>query len=167
MLLEAPRLEIYGEEPIDETLGAGRIHFDQPPEDLRARVDEQDLVRFVENAIERVTRRIGGPDYTPDGQILLGVLTFFYAIGVYGSDEIASALANNPNAHFVHRMAFQNREPAVVLRRFRRDNRVALESCLVGVVSAAWPVGSNTDAEIETSRRVMNAIQADSCALDF
>ena len=167
MLLEAPRLEIYGEEPIDEAPGAGRIHFDQPPEDLRARVDEQDLVRLVENSIERATRRIGGPDYTPDGQILLGVLTFFYAIGVYGSDEIASALANNPNAHFVHRMVFQNREPAVVLRRFRHENRVALESCLADVVNAAWPALSNTDAEIEASRRVMNAIQADSCALDF
>jgi hypothetical protein len=167
MLLEGPRLEIYGEEPIDETLGAGRIHFDQPPEDLRARVDEQDLVRLVENSIERVTRRIGGPDYTPDGQILLGVLTYFYSIGVYGSDEIAGALTNNPNANSVHRLAFQNREPSVVLRRFRRENRIALESCLAEVVSAACPSLSNTDAEIETSRRVMNAIQADSCALDF
>ncbi|HUS35202.1 MAG TPA: hypothetical protein VM680_07630, partial [Verrucomicrobiae bacterium] len=110
---------------------------------------------------------IGGRDYTPEGQMLLGVLTYFYAIGVYGSDEIASALANNPNANILHRMAFQNREPEVVLRGFRRDNRIALENCLSGVLDDVWPCASKTDAEIETSRRVMNAIQADSYALDF
>ncbi|HUS35115.1 MAG TPA: hypothetical protein VM680_07150, partial [Verrucomicrobiae bacterium] len=102
MLLQAPRLEIYAEEPIDETLHPPRIHFEQPPEDLRGCVKEHELVRLVENAVERVTHHIGGRDYTPEGQMLLGVLTYFYAIGVYGSDEIASALANNPNANILH-----------------------------------------------------------------
>jgi hypothetical protein len=167
MLLEVPRLEIYGGEQIDETLDATRILFEQPPEDLRTRVKEQELVRLVEDSVERVTHYIGGIDYTPEGQMLLGVLTYFYAIGVYASDEIAGALANNPNANFLHRMAFQNRQPAVVLRRFRRDTRVALENCLSGVLNDAWPCRSSVEAEIEASRRVMNAIQADSCALDF
>ena len=167
MLLQAPRLEIYGDEPIDGTLHAPRILFEQPPEDLRGCIKEHDLVRLVEDAVERITHHIGGRDYTPEGQMLLGVLTYFYAIGVYGSDEIARALANNTNANILHRMAFQNREPEVVLRGFRRDNRIALENCLSVVLNDAWPCPSNTDAEIETSRRVMNAIQADSYVLDF
>jgi hypothetical protein len=167
MLLEAQRLEIHGEELIDDTAETGRIVFEPLPEDLRARVKEHELVRLIENSVERGAHHIGGQDYTPDGQMLLGVLIYFYAIGVYGSDEIASALAINPSADSLHRIAFQNREPDVVLRRFRRDNRVALENCLADVLHAAWPFASSTDAAIETTRRVTSAIQADSCALDF
>jgi hypothetical protein len=167
MVLEATRLGIDQEALIDDTLAGARFCFEYPPEDLRACITEQQLAPLVENCVERVTHNIDGQDYTRARQVLLGVLTYFYAIGVYRSDEIAAALANNPSADSLHPIAFQHSEPQVVLRRFRRAHRVAVESCLCDVLRTVWPHGSNADLEIETNRRVMNAIQADSCALDF
>ena len=167
MLLDAPRLEMNGEALIDEALAPNRFSFEQLSEDLRACVSEQELVRLVENSVERVTRCIDGRDYTRVREVLLGVVTYFYAIGVYGSDEIASALATNLNGDSLHAIAFDNAEPSVVIRRFRRAHRASLENCLCDVLKAVCPGGSEGDAGMEANRRVINAIQVDSCALDL
>lgn len=162
MFLDAPRLEIYEEVQPDDTFAGEGRSFQQPPEDLRSLIEADELARLVANAVERVARHIGGHDHTPDYQALLEVLTHFYAIGVYGSDEIASALADRR-----YPISFRSSEPEAALRRFRRDNRVAVEHCLCAVLQRVWSCRSDTDVEIEAARRVMNAIRADSYALDF
>jgi hypothetical protein len=167
MFLEAPRLEIYEDAASDETFTSDQCSFEQPPEDLRSRIDEHELARLVQCSVERVAHYIGSSDYTPDREPWLGVLTYFYAIGIYGSDEVAAELADNPDLNALYPVPYQNAEPEALFRRFRRANRVALVNCLSAVLSHVWSCRSDTDVEIEAARRVMNAIRADSYALDF
>src|ERR1041385_5383297 len=92
MVLEVPRLEIIGDQAIDETLATNRFVFEKTPEDLRANISEDQLVRLAEESARRVTRFIDGCEYNGLREALLGTLTYFYAIGMYGSHEIAAAL---------------------------------------------------------------------------
>jgi hypothetical protein len=167
MVLEAPRLKINGEAAIEETLATNRFVFEKAPEDLRAKVSEQELVRMSEESARRVTRFIDDREYNGVREALLGTLTYFYAIGVYGSHEIAMALARSPNGNSLHIVAFQNAEPTVVLRRFRRANRPALEYCLCDLLKTVCQGASNSDVEVDANRRVTNAVQTDTFVSDF
>lgn len=111
------------------------------------------LAHAVEDAVEAVRF---GRGTTRAWEVLLGILTYFYAKGIYASDEIASVIASDPDTDELHSLAFTYSEPAVALRNFRRVNRVALELCLAKVLRD----------EIEAGRRVVRAIEADSFALD-
>jgi hypothetical protein len=167
MVLEAPRLEINGETPMDDTPTTNRFVFEKAPEDLREKIGECDLIRLAEESARRVTRFIDGREYNSVREVLLGTLTYFYAIGVYGSREIATALAGSPSGNSLHIVAFQNAEPAVVLRRFRRANRAALEYCVCDLLKMVCPGASNSDLEVDAHRRVTNAIDTDTFGLDL
>ena len=111
------------------------------------------LAHAVEEAVDAVRF---GRGQTRAWDVLLGILTYFYARGIYASDEIASVIASDPDTDELHSFAFTCTEPAVALRNFRRKNRAALELCLAKVLRN----------EIEAGRRVARAIEADAFALD-
>lgn len=111
------------------------------------------LAHAVEEAVEAVRF---GRGQTRAWDVLLGILSYFYAKGIYASDEIASIIASDPDTDELHSLAFTYTEPAVALRNFRRTNRASLELCLTKVLRD----------EIEAGRRVVRAIEADSFALD-
>lgn len=166
MFLETPYLDVQGDLDIDDApFALEHRSFAQLPEDLRSHIDEEDLIRLVESSVERVAHYVGSDNHTPAWQELLRVLTYYYSIGVYASDEIAVAVTDKVAERYP--AVFQTGDPESVLRRFRRHNRVALENCLCAVLNSACSFQSDADVEIESTRRVMNAIQADSCALDF
>ena len=60
-------------------------------------------------------------------KVLLGVLTFFYAQGLYPSAEIETALSRDAS---LRALCGQEYPSAHLLRRFRRCNRDLLRECL-------------------------------------
>jgi hypothetical protein len=112
------------------------------------------LAHAVDDAVQTVRL---GRGQTRAWEVLLGILTYFYAKGIYPSDEIANAIANDPQGAELHALAFTYAEPAIALRNFRRLNRSALQLCLARVLRD----------EIEAGKRVARSIEADAFALDY
>ena len=190
MALVYNRLEVKG--PLDgpgtdlRQEGAS-LRRSKLPEDLRDWLNEAELAQFVDGAVQRVSRAETTPGRTPVWDIVLGILTYFYATGLYGSDEIEDSLNRNPRMSHVHTMAFGHAQPAAVLRGFRRANRNAIELCLVELFRAAlacirersrgYIVDTADPAEIyvdaapgllrdEARARVQHAIESDCWALE-
>jgi hypothetical protein len=165
MTLQAMQLEMDGAPDFDAA-SEDTIPTHFAAEDLRELIGDQDLARLVEQAVSRVNGYLDATDHTRSWEVLLGLLTYFYAIGAYCSDDIEAALDNYATGGFVHRTAFQFDEPVAVLRSFRHANRAALEHCLCHVVQNVYPRASGIEVELEAARRVVNAIEADTWALD-
>jgi len=154
------------------------------PEDLREWLNENELAQFVDEAVQQVSIAEMTPGRTPVWDILLGIITYSYAIGLYRSDEIEDSLNRNPRMNQVHTMAFGHAEPAAVLRGFRRANRNAIELCLVELFRSALAciqersrgyiidtINTGVDAapgllRDEASARVQHAIESDCWALE-
>lgn len=188
MALVSNRLE-YGEGPLD---GLGTVLHREGassrpsnlPEDLREWLSEAELAQFVDEVVQQVSRAETTPGRTPVWDILLGIVTYFYATGLYRSDEIEDSLNRNPHMNQVHTMAFGHAQPAAVLRGFRRANRNAIERCLAELFKSALGCirkqsrgysddtvepGVNAVAELlrfEASARVQHSIESDCWALE-
>ena len=117
---------------------------------------DRGLAERVEEAVDRMSEEAS----TDRSRLLLGILTYCYALGIYSSGEIENAIVSDANADSIYALAFQNAAPAVALRTFRRANREVILRCLASVLDGPDPV---TDA----TERVRVAIEADSIALDF
>jgi hypothetical protein len=154
------------------------------PKDLREWLNETELAQFVDDAVQQVSRAETIPGRTPVWDILLGIISYSYAIGLYCSDEIEDSLNRNPRMSQVHTMAFGHAQPAAVLRGFRRANRNAIELCLAELFRSALVciqersrgyivdlVETGVDAVAgpprdEASARVRHAIESDCWALE-
>jgi hypothetical protein len=66
--------------------------------------------------------------------MLLALLTYCYASGVYGSEDIEWDCQNDPTARSLCGNASPNQE---TIRRFRRANRPLIEACLACVYGRA------------------------------
>ena len=121
---------------------------------------QKDLANRVENAVEQFSREKAVENPTRRWQVLLGILTYCYALGVYGSDEIEQAIAGDGNADALFAEAFRNATPAAGLRAFRRANRQVILQCLASVLGGP-------DCSSEATERLRAAIEADSFSLDF
>src|SRR5688572_13374063 len=154
------------------------------PEDLREWLNEAELAQFVDEAVQQVSRAETTPGRTPVWDILLGIITYSYAIGLHRSDEIEDSLNRNPRMNQVHTMAFGHAQPAAVLRGFRRANRNVIELCLVelfrsalvrirersrGYIVDTVDNGIDVVARLlrdEASARVQHAIESDCWAME-
>ena len=106
------------------------------PLDLTEWIDQCTLLDWVEADVEQfdwkhpelVAYLSQHPEYRPKS--LLCVLTYAYAIQVYGSDEIV----NRCYSDTVFRLLSENKAPtSAELRRFRRENRGLLKGMLVAL----------------------------------
>lgn len=126
---------------------------------------------------------------TPLSRMLLSLLTYCYADGIFGSQEIESRLARDPRIRF---LCARTDLSWHTLRRFRRQNRSAVKAALTQVFESmpelilSSGTASRTDArsprmllEQETDRtefrilcaevaetRIQRAVLADTAALD-
>ena len=143
-----------------------------------------DLARVVKEAVfELAPPQWGGADtswqYPPETLLLL--LTYRYACGVFGSEEIAVELEERADhCAFVDQLAID----ASTLAAFRREHRGLLRRCLAAVLRrlnaahlpglssrasaaletpelAAW-LSLPLDPEVEAERRIVLAAQTDS-----
>jgi hypothetical protein len=110
-------------------------------EDLRQSVGESALVTLALDTAQTVaTQRawLSGPaEAQPSPQTLLALLTYCYAAGIYGSQEVEWTCHNDP----VVRSICTNTLPDwPAIWRFRNANRPWIEECLVRVYGAASDV---------------------------
>jgi hypothetical protein len=125
------------------------------PADLREWVSEDELVRIVAETAAR---------FTCEPRTLLTLLTFFYAVGEYSSDEIEESLAHSAVTSAAQ-LANQTGISAT-LRQFRRGYREMIEESLAVVLREAAKTGSATDVQREARSRMIRAIETDCWALD-
>lgn len=76
-------------------------------------------------------------------QILLGLLTYCYAVGQYGSVEIAAAISEQPALKY---LCTTFRPTHNTLRRFRRNHREMLRQSLALVLYRSWREAFSADA---------------------
>jgi len=100
-------------------------------------------------------------------RMLLTLLTYAYARGVFGSEEVE--LRTRTDSDFRY-LAATDRPDAETLRLFRRREWVRLQTSLASLLqTSADPLvlGTLGDAEGEAARRLEAAAACDSLALDW
>jgi hypothetical protein len=123
-------------------------------------------VRAIEEAALRpVARRDAGLAFEP--RTLLALLSYCYARDIFGSADVEDVLRRDVN----FRQMCNNEFPgALVIRRFRRENREALHRCLTAALHllAEGEPQTVSRESVETalaedaSRRIMKAMFIDS-----
>ena len=104
--------------------------------DLRDLFSDWRVVQLVLIAVQALSDEASGNevDLTPRSRVLLTLLTYCYAVGIYSSEDIEWACRNEPGASYI--CANKPAAPATI-RQFRRANRVGIESCLARVLAMA------------------------------
>jgi len=109
------------------------------PEDLREWIDPHTLARLVLAAVQdlNVSRPPGvqQSDHGYSPHVLLSLLTYCYAVGVYRSTDIEF---NHGQDSMVGHLAANQCQDAHTLRSFRRHNRQSVRACLSEVLHRAW-----------------------------
>ncbi len=113
------------------------------PEDLRAWVGDAELVAQVLAAVQKVdwsfpplrTLSQQNREYRP--QMLLTLLTYSYATGLYESEEIESQVYAESTLRYLAARTWPDRR---TLRKFRRQHRDLVKQCLIAVIKAAWRI---------------------------
>lgn len=155
------------------------------PNDLRSWVNEDSLVRLVFHALHSVQEdanwnqtagRVRLPAGAPRTFLLL--LTYSYAIGLCGSDEIESRVPIDPQLRY---LAAKTTPSSGELRQFRRHHRAFVRQCLAQLLRlgcqshfAFQTLGLNPEEgmvsldffEAEAEARIDQAVLADTMALD-
>ena len=100
-------------------------------------------------------------------QMILTLLVYAYARGVFESSEIESRCLSDKDFRY---LATPDCPPPQVLRMFRRRERTQVRSALARLfqaISQRLGGSSVVDGESEASRRLDAAIAADNLALDY
>jgi transposase len=137
--------------PTDELQRDPRI-----PKDLTKWIESFTLVRLTLEAVE-----VGFAESTPDfrtakggyrPKMLLTLLTYAYACGIYGSRDIELAI---PHTKALRYLCSGHRPDANTLRQSRKQNRQWLQRTLAELLQRAWnmqfPVGGQTDSYLACS----------------
>jgi hypothetical protein len=113
------------------------------PPDLREWIDPHTLARLVLAAVQDLN--VSTPPVRADcghacrPHILLGLLTYCYAVGRYRSSDIEF---NHDQDSMVRHLAADQYPEAHTLQSFRRHNKQSVKSCLMEVLLRAWQLHS-------------------------
>ena len=150
---------------------AGRLlKADESHLEALARVVIAAAGRVDESMLAPIDGQGGKPVFEP--RTLLAILTFCYASQIYGSAEVAARLRRDDN---FRRLCKDGIPDASALRRFRAQNRLALNFCLRAALrflaEEKVEQGLLTRAREErlaeeASRRIITAMFTDSLELD-
>lgn len=149
--------------------GAGIEIF---PENLRDWAEETQLALIVAKSVEQMRIIFPAEELPPTWKIMLGVLTYFYATGVYLSDDVEVALRQSRDRAILEN-AFGKTEPAPAIRRFRRRHRPVIERCLSAVLQSVYEAVNASchrmqpDFIAEAGTRVDMAVRLDCWTSDF
>ena len=111
-------------------------------------------------------RSEAGPDEY-SFRMLLTLLSYSYARGIYGSDEIQDRVRTDADLRYLCAFEFPN---AMTLRQFRRREWTRLQATLAGLLRLATGAGEQEgwfNADAEAAARLERAAAADSLALDY
>jgi hypothetical protein len=113
------------------------------PADLRQHLGERALSEWALAAMQTVEAQLPSWCGTLEGgaspQMLLTLLTYCYASGTYGSEDIEWDCQNDPTARSICANTCPDQE---TIRSFRRANREWIEACLACVYGRARGVTS-------------------------
>ena len=125
--------------------------------DLRELIGERRLIELVLVEVQALGDALAasGPGVTlqPRSRLLLTLLTYCGAAGIYGSEDIEWASRNDSGARYICVNKPVDQETA---RQFRRTYRVEIEKCLTRVMSVAL---HSHLAVVATSRPLVSAHQ--------
>jgi hypothetical protein len=103
-------------------------------------MQQKPLAGVVLEAVRRVDGKVLHPVAFPQagiafrGRMLLAVVTYCYAAGIYGSEDIEALMREDATFRFVCGNEFPGWR---VIQRFRRYNRAAIQRCLEEVLRVA------------------------------
>src|SRR6185436_17910502 len=100
-------------------------------------VGERVLIALALEAVQTLEDQLPRPPELAGGcspQMLLTLLTYCYAAGFYGSEDIEWACSNDAAAHYLCGNTAPDEE---ALRNFRRANRPWIEACLTSLYEKA------------------------------
>ena len=107
------------------------------PADLRQHVGESALIQLALDAAQIVGERLS-PPLEAEGRhsppMLLTLLTYCYAAGIYGSEDIEYACRNDAATRYLCANTSPDQD---AIRSFRRANRPRIEACLTRVYHRA------------------------------
>jgi hypothetical protein len=143
--------------------------------DLAEPIGAVRLMRLAFDAAQGVEAPLGEFRTQPGREgypfrMLLTLLTYAYARGVFGSDEVE--LRTRTDSDFRY-LAATDRPDAETLRLFRRREWVRLQTSLASLLQgsgdaiAMETLGTAVDVEGEAARRLEAAAACDSLALDW
>lgn len=114
-----------------------RHQKDQIPWDLRRWFDDRTIIRLALDAVQSLERDIPaagrGQEMSP--RMMLTLLSYCYAVGVYGSEDIVWATRHDPAARYICAHDLPDVE---AVRAFRRAARSKIAACLVRMMQQAW-----------------------------
>src|SRR2546427_7288586 len=166
------------------------------PDDLSVYIGKKTLVKLIRDAIEGLRARAircespasGHPEFQP--AMLLTLLTYCYATGVYASTDIELSMQHDPMIRYLCAKNYLN---LPVLLEFRRYSRDRIKECLATVLRRVWELrfceedacpraaapypeaafgrwlnmGPTPDFRAEAEQRIVRAVRADSMAMDW
>jgi hypothetical protein len=124
------------------------------PSDLCEWIAPAGLVKLVLEAVQTVywsSRDESGVDADScHPQLILGLLAYSYATGLYSADEIAQRTATDDALGY---LCLNNRFPFRQLHLFRSQNRELLRHCLSRVLRRAWEIwfGESSRSSIQNT----------------
>jgi len=164
------------------------------PEDLSVCMGKKTLVKLILEAIEDLHARTSWRDSftwgTPECEpgLMLTLLTYCYATGVYASTDIELNMQHDPMTRYLCAKSYLS---LAALREFRRYNRDRIGECLAILLRRVWELRfcdendcplaaaggpaipgrpsrrTAPDFAVEADQRIFRAVRADSMALDW
>jgi len=165
------------------------------PHDLSLYIGKKTLVELILRAIEDLNartpeREIGTPNTAFQPAMMLTLLTYCYATGVYGSADIQLGIQHDPMIRY---LCARDYPDICGIRSFRRYHRERVTQCLSAVLRQVWElrfcgedaepirsvasiessvvrridVNTTPDFEHEAGKRITRAVRADSMATDL
>jgi hypothetical protein len=113
------------------------------PNDLREWIDKYSLARLVLASVQDGTllaahiAEVAGRNADWQPRVLLGLLTYCYAAGIYSSTEIELSFTQDM---LVRHLCADIYPEAHQSRWFRRDNRQSIQRSLTEVLHQAWRI---------------------------
>lgn len=110
------------------------------PDDLRSLVGERRLIELALEAAQIVGEALPRPTRSMQDrhspQMLLTLLTYCYAAGIYAAEDVEWACESDAVVRYICAKTWPNQD---ALRCFRRANRPWIEACLGWVYGKACP----------------------------
>ena len=166
-----PTLELTDHVHFNATLNLPDVATSGTAEPRKLAQAVQAVVRAIDESMLRpVSRADAGPAF--QSKALLALLSYCYALGIYGSGQVENLLSRDLN----YRQLCQDQFPdAPVIRRFRRENREVIGRCLTAAlrfqVEQKMQDGFVTRVNVaqladEANRRLVMAMFIDSMEID-
>lgn len=137
-------------------------------DDLRLAVGERRLIELALEAVQLVGEELPRPvralQDQPSPRMLLTLLTYCYAAGIYGSEDIEWACESDASARYICANTLPDHD---AIRRFRRANRPWIGACLGWVYGKACPADiASTELAALVRQKLELAIMMDTAACE-